>query len=82
MAGYQAPPGYQAPSAQNGGEAGWYQQGVASPPVPMEGTKPISGPGTGGYFGAQQQGQGVPHELPSRQEPQELPGRQEPHELQ
>jgi hypothetical protein len=71
MAGYQAPPGYQAPSAQNGSEGGWYQQNVASPPVPMEGVKPVAG----GNFGAQQQTQVMPHELPSRQEPQELPGR-------
>ncbi|KAL3491746.1 hypothetical protein BJX62DRAFT_251054 [Aspergillus germanicus] len=79
MAGYQAPLGYQAPSAQNGSEAGWYPQSVASPPVPMEnGAKPVAG----GYFGAQQQAQAMPHELPSRQEPQELPVRQEPHELQ
>jgi hypothetical protein len=61
MAGYQAPPGYQAPSAQNGGEAGWYQQGVASPPVPMEGTKPHELP-------SRQE----PQELPGRQEPHEL----------
>jgi hypothetical protein len=71
--------GYQAPSPQNGSEGGWYPQSIASPPVPMEGgTKPVAG----GYFGAHQQAQAVPHELPSRQEPHELPGQQEPHELQ